>query len=166
MIDGIVWKQKKRKRRLAAQAEEDRKKRRVGRRQERVECMRALKITERGRIVKARTPSGRKQRALAMESATVEAGRQAASKQMADKKFEKRLEALPQVDVHVMRREQLEGLRNMAIFHRGSVDHKVKLPSVDEGKAVKRQVFEPSERREGMWNDNSGQCPWSETQRS
>ena len=60
MIDGIVWKQKKRKRRLVAQAEEDREKRRVGRRQDGVECMRALKITERGRIVKARTPSGRK----------------------------------------------------------------------------------------------------------
>ena len=94
-----------------------------------------------GRMTRAKTPSGRRQRAVALSAAVMESGRQAAGKKLADEKFERKLDGLPKVKVRKMTDDEVVELKGRAVFHRGSAEHRVELPKVDEGKDVKRRVW-------------------------
>ena len=141
--------QKKRMKRDKARANERRECSRSGRRQEEMECRRTIQVTERGRIIKAQTPSGRRQREVAGTAAGVDGGRDAARKLERDKRFEDRMANLPEVVGKTMGKEELKELRRKAVFYRGSREHKVKLPDVDKDKEVKREVWNPVIGEEG-----------------
>ena len=80
---------------------------------------------------------------MAMSAAAIERGQQAAGKKAGDEKFERKLDGLPQLKVNKMRDDEVEELKRMAVFYRGSAVHRVELPKVDEGKDVRRRVWNP-----------------------
>ena len=131
----------RREKREKAKGERRRKRKRTGRRQEEVESRRMVEIIGNGRMIRAKTPSGRRQRAVALSAAVMESGRQAAGKKLADEKFERKLDGLPKVKVRKMTDDEVVELKGRAVFHRGSAEHRVELPKVDEGKDVKRRVW-------------------------
>ena len=148
----IVSVQKKRVKRDKARGENRMKSGSKGRRQQQMEGIRIMQVAERGRIIKAQTPSGRRQRQVASTVGFVDKGRDGGKKLARHKKFGERVMQLRQVEARVLGKEDVNELRRKVVFYRGSREHKVKLPDVDKEKDVKREIWNPiiGEQESGM----------------
>ena len=108
-----------------------------------MEMERIMQVLDRGRIIKAETPSGRRQREVAKMAALIGKGRDASKKARRKRMFEEKMKTLEHVTVRRMKKEDVKKLREMAVFYRGSKEHKVKFPDVDVGKEKKRKLWNP-----------------------
>ena len=116
---------------------------RKGSRQGGLEVERVAQVQDRGRIIEANSASGRQQREAAFASAAVGKGRDTARKLARRKHFEKKLKSLALAKADMLEEERVKQLGGMAVFYRGSREHSVKLPIIDEGKMVRREVWNP-----------------------
>ena len=117
-----------------------------------MERTRLMGIMDRGNIIKANTPSGRRQREAAMEGASVGIGRDASGKLAKEIRFRDKVGKLKEVAPVRLGKEDIEKLDRMAVFYRGSKEHRVVPPDATKGEKVRRTVWNPvvGEAESGM----------------
>ena len=117
---------------------------RSGRCQDSLTVRRIGKMADRAKIIAANSPSGRRQREAAQQSAMVGSGRDSERKLSRERKFNERLKTLRVEKPDILNQSRVRELRKMAVFHKGSAGHTVKLPEINEGKEVRREVWNPA----------------------